>query len=120
MAGTIKLKAGDTETITANIVDLSGNPVNLTGKSIVFCIKRSEFDDDVDAVYLTEITSHSNPTAGQTSKEIAAGVTWLWEPGEYRWQLQLRTSGIIQSTDKGDCVIEKNMIEPTTTTTTTA
>ena len=120
MAGTVKLKAGDTNTVTIIIDDQNGDPVDITGNSVVFCVKRSEFDDDDDAVYITEITSHSDPTNGTTAKEIDAVTSWQWEAGEYKWQVQLRDGDIILSTDKGDCVIEKNMIEPATTTTTTA
>ena len=120
MAGTVIFKSGDTETITITFENADGTAVNITGKSVKFMIKQSLSDDDADAIYSTTITSHSDPTAGETSKEIAASVTSLWEPGEYKWQARLLDGSIVQSTDVGPCIIEENLMDDETTTTTTA
>lgn len=119
MAGTVIFKSGDTETITATFVTSAGVAVNITGKTVKFTVKKSLEDTDAEAIYSTSVTSHSNPTAGVTSKEISAAVTSLWTPGEYKWQLRLIDGGIVQSTDVGPCIIEQNLMDDETTTTTT-
>ena len=62
----LKIKRGDTKTYTLYFVDEDEAPIDITGWTVFFTAKNKPSDNDASAVISKTITSHSNPTAGET------------------------------------------------------
>jgi len=70
-----------TITITA-----SGSPVDLTGKTVIFTVKKqADINDanDDNAIIRKTITTHSNPSVGETLLELSAADTTIPEGTYY-------------------------------------
>lgn len=57
---------GNDEEYVVTITD-AGVPVDITGDKIYFTVKTLPTDDDVAAIIQKTVTSHTNPTAGETT-----------------------------------------------------
>lgn len=62
----IDIVRGDTKTFALNFTSDGNTPINITGWTIYYTVKRRLEDLDVDAVIRKTITTHTNPTGGQT------------------------------------------------------
>jgi hypothetical protein len=85
---------GDTTSINFTVAG-----VDLTGATVFFTVKPELTDDstDTNAVITKEVTSHSDPTAGETVIELDSTDTDV-EPGVYYYDIQIkRASGTILS-----------------------
>ena len=111
MADTVYIKKGDDHTFEFQFVDDDGNAVDITGKTIYFSIKKRVKDLDVDAIYLTNWSSHSNPTGGISTLSITNAITDAFVSDEYLWQSRLvNADTTINSSDIGPCIINENLI----------
>lgn len=57
---------GDDATYTITFTDNNDNAFNITNWTVWLTIKDNLSDDDVDALIQKEVTSHSDPTNGET------------------------------------------------------
>lgn len=97
----IKRIKGDTYSIDLTIETALGEIVDLTGATVFFTVKRNIQDTDSQALINKTVTSHTNPTLGQTSISLnASDVAYV---GEFYYDIKVKfSSNIISSvlTDK--------------------
>lgn len=110
MKPTINIHKKNTAEMPILITYTSGDPVDLTGGSIFFTVKRCLADTDESAIIKKDITIHSSPTTGESVLSLASSDTDK-TPGKYVYDLTLvSASGEIQTTDIG----EFNILQPVT------
>ena len=68
----IEVFRGDTFTRTLTFLDNSQDPIDITGWTVYFTIKKDKDDPDASAVIKKDITSHSVPLSGQTILSLTA------------------------------------------------
>ena len=56
-------------------VKKDGVAVDITGWTVKMAVKRSRDDTDAEAIFVKTVTSHTDPTAGETTIPIAASDT---------------------------------------------
>lgn len=106
MSNLIKVIRGDDETIDITFSNSDGTPFNITGYTVFFTVKK-ECDIDIadttdaKAIIKKSVTSHTNPTAGQTKISLSSTDTNQL-PGIYYWDLQLVKLGVVSSTQRGE------------------
>lgn len=66
MATDLTIYEGEDKVWTVTITDSAGDPIDITGWTFLFVVKRKIGDADSDAIIDKEITSHSDPTNGVT------------------------------------------------------
>lgn len=71
--------------------DKDGEPINISNATVYFTMKRKKTDSDDDAVLAIEVTSHSNPTAGETRVSLTNTETDL-PPRYYFYDVQIKDS----------------------------
>ena len=90
---------GDTTTINVSLTD-----TDLTGGAVFFTAK-SEIDDnatDSTAVVTKKVTSHTDPTAGETTITLNASDTNTIDPGTYDYDIQIVfASGVVSTVQVG-------------------
>lgn len=91
----IKVNRGTTYAITVNYT-VDGAPADLTGATILFTAKTTEFDSDLtdsSAVIAKTITTHSDPTAGISLITLDPADTQSLDPDtEYRYDIKVVTA----------------------------
>ena len=80
---------GDSKTINMSFKDNTGNPIDLTGATIWFTVKRNPMDLDSNAVIQKEITSHTDATNGLSTISLAPTDTNDLEIRSYNYDIQL-------------------------------
>lgn len=114
--GKLKIRRGDTTTITLNYT-LNGVAVDLTGSTVYFTVKPTLPTDDSDdstAVITEEVTSHSDPTNGQTVIPLSATQTTV-TAGGYYYDIQVKdASGNITTIDVGTVKVLPDVTRRTT------
>jgi hypothetical protein len=99
----------DDVVLTATFTDADGNAIDLTGSKVYFTVKENESDADADALITKEVTSHSDPTAGETQISLNPTDTNV-DPGTYFYDLQVKNSlGTIQSTSSDKITIRQDI-----------
>lgn len=81
-----------------SVKDSSGTPINITGSTIYVTVKNS-FDDDADdstAIIKKEITSHTNPSSGETSFTLTKTDTSI-DAKDYVLDIKVYLSGSLTS-----------------------
>ena len=68
--------------------DKNGDPIDLNGCTVFFTMKRKLTDVDEDAVIEKEITSHVDPTNGETRVSLTNEETNI-KPGYYFYDVQV-------------------------------
>ena len=112
MDNLLEINRGDDHILEFTFTDDDGDPLDLTGKSVVFMIKRRVKDLDSDALYTTTIVNHSDPTNGITEKAIAAAVTTTWLSRKYFSQIRIvNADTTVNSSNIGDVEVLENLIE---------
>lgn len=96
----IEVIRGDDLTIELALTEEDGTPVNLTGTTVFFTVKKKLADSDEDAVISKEVTDHTEPENGvavisldNDETDIAAGI--------YHWDIQILNAGKISSINYG-------------------
>lgn len=91
---------GDSRVLAVNVVDSSGNPVDITGGTVFFTVNASNAPtDDTAALISKTVTSHTAPATGQTQISLTNTDTQSLTPGTYYYDLQYKdTVGNITST----------------------
>ncbi len=62
----VDLVRGDSKTFALNFTSDGIHPIDITGWTIYYTVKRCVGEADVDAVIRKIVTTHTNPTGGQT------------------------------------------------------
>lgn len=104
----ITINQGTTYTM-AYTYTVNGSAGNLTGATIRFTVKDAEYDtssDDSTALIKKNVTSHSDPTAGISSIDLAPVDTDV-TPGKYFYDIKVEDSaGNIYKTHEGRLTID--------------
>jgi hypothetical protein len=89
MAGIKNFKRGDTKPITLTFTDKNNQPINLTGATLWFTVKKNPLDSDADAVIQKQITNHIDPINGISSVIITPEDTENLDTMKYYYDFQL-------------------------------
>ena len=91
----------DNKTWLLTFKDENGTAVDITGWTVFFTCKNSREDVDADALISYDITSHTDPTNGQTKIELTT--TDTARLGSYPYDIQIKkTDGKITTVVTGD------------------
>lgn len=90
MDTTIRIIRGDTLLLSVEATD-DDEPIDLTGNTFFFTIKRRLTDDDDDAILAKDWDEHTDPEEGLTELELSPEDTDI-TPGTYYYDIQLLTS----------------------------
>lgn len=82
--------AGDTIELGIIIKNTLGNPINITGSTIVFTMKSDLNKLDADAEVQVIVTTHSNPVQGETEIVVQPAATNNLFPGTYYYDIQFK------------------------------
>ncbi len=93
---------GDDYSSTITFTDQSGEPINITGYTVFFTVKRKGTlkgsDTDTQAIIAKTITVHSDPTEGQTTLTLTNTETTILPTGSFVADIQIKDdSGLIAS-----------------------
>ncbi len=112
MDNILEINRGDDHILEFTFEDEDGLPLDLTGKTVVFMIKRRVKDLDSDALYTTTIVTHSDPTNGKTTDTLLKAVTATWLSRKYFSQTRIvNADTTVNSSDIGDVEVLENLIE---------
>lgn len=64
-------------------------PVDITGYTVLFTVKKKITDDEVDAIIQKDVTSHTNPTQGETTIPVVRLDTLGVKPGFYPYDIKI-------------------------------
>ena len=89
MAGINDFYRGDTKPIILTFTDKNNNPIDLTGATLWFTVKKVPTDLDVDAVIQKQITTFTDATNGIASVVITSDDTNDLDIMKYYYDFQL-------------------------------
>lgn len=105
---TLNIQRGNPCSKMITVTNASGNPYDLTGKTIFFTVKKATDNSgtDADAVIKKDITSHINASGGITTLDLTAAQTDIIL-GDYLWDMRIYSgSPLVQmNSDSGICNI---------------
>ena len=107
---------GDDHAIQVTFTDENGAVINITGYTVFFTMKKrpDEDADDSDAPIKKTVTSHSDPTNGETIIYLTSAETAVLEARRYVYDLQLKDlSDKINSTKYGVLEVIKDVTNRT-------
>jgi hypothetical protein len=87
----LRLTRGDTETYTLTFKDGSGVAYNITSWLVFFTLKKQHDVYDADADLQKMVSTHTDPTNGQTQITLLHTDTHSLDPGEYYYDIQVVT-----------------------------
>lgn len=99
---------GDDETFEITFKDENALPINITGYTVFFTLKKKLDSDatDDEASIKVSVTSHTDAVNGETSVSLTNDQTSALEARRYYYDFQLKdTSNKIASTKYGVCEV---------------
>ena len=110
MHNTINIYIGDDKEYAVAFTDGDGVAIDITGWTVILTIKDNEDDGDADALVQVKQTSHTNPTAGQTTITIPRSTTIDLTAGSYYYDIQItNATGKVKTITKGSANILKHI-----------
>lgn len=110
----ISMYRGDDKSIVVTITQ-GGTPVNITNSSVFFTINSARGATDAGSIYQKIVTSHSNPSQGETTISIPSGSSTSFTPGIYWYDVQLKQStGSISTVVLGRFTVDADVTRTTT------
>jgi hypothetical protein len=110
-----KIYRGDDYTLSVEVKDADGNAYDLTGCTLFHTVKENESDSDDDAVIKSDVTTHTDPTNGESEIDVPDTDTDDLTPGDYYYDVQLKdASGNIYTLEKGVMTVEYDVTVRTT------
>lgn len=89
--------------------DVDGDPINLTGATVFFTVKKRATDPDDEAEISKSITSFDDPTSGVALLELTTSDTDM-SAGRYLFDIQLKTvDGKIVSSTAGNFLVTQDI-----------
>jgi hypothetical protein len=90
----LELYRGDNKTYNLNFTDSNGDVIDITGYTIYFTIKNKKTykldNDDNGALVKINVTTHADPTQGESQINITSDLTNDIEPNTYVYDIQLK------------------------------
>ena len=104
MSNDLTIYRGDDKTWTLAFTDSTGTAIDITGYTIYFTVKINSNDIDDNAVITKDITSHTDPTEGETEIVLTNSDTDL-PIKKYWYDIQMK-----DGSDKITTVLEGRFI----------
>lgn len=99
----------DDVTFDLTFTDVDGDPINLTGTTVFFTVKKKSSDPDDEAFIEEEITVFDDPTSGVAQLQLSAAQTDI-AAGRYLFDIQLKTvDGKIASSSVGNFFVSQDI-----------
>ncbi len=106
------LTRGDDKFYVLTFTDGNGDPIDITGWTIYFTVKRDLDDTDDEALIKKDITAHTDPTNGVTKIHLTSDDTDLI--GNFYYDIQVKKSdGIILTVLEGMITFKKDVTHRT-------
>jgi len=101
-------KRGDTQTYTLYFCDDAGAREDITGWKIFFTVKSKSSDLDAAAIISKTVTTHTDPTNGES--QISLTSIDLGTVGRYIYDVQVKTdTGDIKTILEGNFIITQDV-----------
>jgi len=107
---------GDTVEFPLTFKDENDDPIDITGWTIFFTLRAAVTDttSDTGALITKTVTSHSNPTAGQSMVTLSASDTNELNNITYKYDFQYKTTGgVVKTFLSGDFKFTKDVTRRT-------
>ena len=109
----LEIKRGDSKSYTLTFKDDDGALIDITDWTIFFTAKETVTDTDANAKISKDITSHTDPTNGETQIQLSPADTAL-TPGNYVYDIQIKkNTGEINTIVEGTLTITKDVTQRT-------
>jgi len=106
---------GDTQVYRLILKKEDGTPVDLTGSSVWFTIKRNVKDLDTEAIVQKKVDNHVDPSNGITEIKLEPSDTNTATPGQYVYDFQLvKPNGDVKTLLAGKVKILADVTRSTT------
>ena len=110
MANEIEVFKAEDKILTLTFKDSAGDAIDITGYTIWFMVKKSRDDTDAEAIINKTVTSHSDPTNGETTVDLTNSDTDI-EVDNYFYGIKwLDTSSDTLVIDDGDFKVKTPVI----------
>lgn len=110
MANLSPLFRGDSREYSLSFTDSEGAKIDITGWKVYFTLKKNESDGDSSAQVTKDVTEHEAPTEGRTKIVLVPSDTDSLEPGDYHYDIQVKTAnGSILTVAKGRMSIKADI-----------
>lgn len=100
--------------IVVTFTDSNGSAIDITGYTVWFTVKERESDIDANAIIQKEVTSHSDPTNGETTIDLTNSDMDI-NPKTYYYDIQWKdTNDKIKTILKAKFIVKKRITQDTT------
>jgi hypothetical protein len=107
------IKRGDSKAYTLQFVDENDVAIDITGWIVFFTAKEKVSDDDDDAAIKKDITSHTNPTNGETKISLTSTDTAI-DVKSYYYDIQVKTdTNEVKTIVDGKLLIQQDITQRT-------
>lgn len=107
----LEIVKGDDIDIELTFTDQDDNPIDLTGGTVYFTVKKELTDDDDDAVIAKDVTAFENPETGIMVVSLSRADTDV-RAGQYFFDAQLKDSeDKITSSPRGILIVTQGVTE---------
>lgn len=86
----IKRVRGDSNPLKITLENMEGNPVDLTGSTVFFTVKRNMQDTDANALIAKSTTTHTSAVDGETQITLTTTDTDI--TGTFYYDVQVKNS----------------------------
>lgn len=105
----LEVTRGDDKPLTLTFTDINGTPINITGYTVFFTVKKDYALADAQANISKTVTSHTNPTSGATTVNLTHDDTDI-TPGNYYYDVQVKdTSNKITTILVDDFIVQPDV-----------
>ena len=105
---TLEVFRGDSKTYKLILTDGTGNPIDLTNKTVIFTVKKSANDDDSLAKIQKVVNSHTDPVNGITEINLVPDDTEI-EPDTYVFDIQLSDNQSVHTVATGRFIVKADI-----------
>lgn len=109
LANILEVPRGDTPSIHLIFADENDNPIDLTGSTIYFTVKRDWRDEDSEAIFQKIISSFEDPESGEFDIELTASDTETVGSFFYDIQVVYGSPLKVISTRRGQFIIYQDI-----------
>ena len=89
MGNILQVYRGDNKTYDLTFTDSNNTAIDITGYTVFFTVKKNKTDTDANAKISKTITSHTNPTTGQTQISLTSTDTDI-TVRKYYYDIQIK------------------------------
>lgn len=107
----IKRVRGDNYDLEIEITDNSGNPIDLTGTTVFFTVKRNYNEPDGSALISIDVTTHTDPVNGITSIPLTSSQTDI--EGEFVYDVKILNGSELTSIESDSIIFLPHVTQRT-------